>query len=120
MDQSEVMSIVQRMCNTQSAGCRSLNKSADARLLMNEFNISKSAKICEIPVDWDDMVSVMFTIPGDDNYYDLFAGIGYGDKQYHFEVSIAGKFVNGEFKFEDFDVVILPTDYFVNQSAFLL
>lgn len=118
MNQSEVMAIVQRMCSSQSDGCRSLNKSADARLLMDAFFIPKEAKIWEIPVDWDNMIVVVFEIPGDDNCYNLFAGIGCDDKKYHFEISIDGKIIDGKCNLDDFEEIILAPDYFSSKSAF--
>lgn len=102
MTQLQVLEIVGRMCNTQSTDCRSLNKRKDARLLMDIFKIPETAKIREIPLDWDNQILITFEMPNDNNRYCLFAGIG-SDKKYYCEISREGK--------RD-ELIILQDDYF--------
>ena len=96
--QTKIMQIVSEICNTPSANCRSLNKSALARQLLDLANVPQNADIQEIPLDWDNQVVILFLIPNDANYYSLYAGI---DKKgnFHFELSIAGTLKGNEFDF---------------------
>lgn len=68
------MKIVEKICSIESTDCRSLNKSELARKLMDMVNIPQNAKIQEIPLDWNDQVEILFTIPEDKYYYGLNAG----------------------------------------------
>ena len=96
--QTKIMQIVSEICNTPSANCRSLNKSALARQLLDLANVPQNADIQEIPLDWDDQVAILFLIPNDSNYYSLYAGIGKSGN-FHFELSIAGTLNGNEFDF---------------------
>ena len=111
MTKNEVMAVVKRMCNLESIGCRSLNKSKDARILMDGLNVPKNAEIWEIPVDWNDAVLIVFEIPNDHNYYTLFAGIG-TDGNYYYNISIEGTIIDGQIKPFEKDGIILSKDYF--------
>lgn len=110
--EEKIMSIVNKICNIRSASCRSLNKSDLARELMNLANIPENAEIQEIPLDWDNMTEIMFLIPNDTNYYSLFAGIGFCDGNFHFDLSITGKLEGKHFEFFDKEEE-LPIDYFL-------
>lgn len=116
----KIMLIVKKICDMESTNCRNLNKSDLARELMTLANVPKNADIQEIPVDWNNAVVIQFLIPGDDNYYSLFAGIGCVDHKFYFELSIIGKlFENGWFHFFEEDNkkdVILPLDYFIDKN----
>lgn len=68
------MKIVEKICSIESTNCRSLNKSELARKLMDMVNIPQNAEIQEIPLDWNDQVEILFTIPEDKYYYGLNAG----------------------------------------------
>lgn len=68
------MKIVRKICNAESTDCRSLNKSALARKLMDMVSIPNNAEIMEIPLDWNNQVAILFIIPDDNNYYCLYAG----------------------------------------------
>lgn len=68
------MKIVEKICSIESTDCRSLNKSELARKLMDMVNIPQNAEIQEIPLDWNDQVEILFTIPEDKYYYGLNAG----------------------------------------------
>ena len=70
----DFMKIVRKICNVESTDCRSLNKSALARKLMDMASIPNNADIIEIPLDWKNQVAILFIIPDDDNYYCLYAG----------------------------------------------
>lgn len=114
-EKKKIIEIVSKICDTESTNCRSLNKVYLARELMNIANIPTNADICEIPLDWNNQVVVLFLIPEDDNYYSLFAGIG-KDRKFYFELSVTGKLLpNRKFYFyseigkED---VVIPIDYF--------
>lgn len=74
MTNKNFMQIVKAICETTSTNCRSLNKAELARELMDMANIPSNATIEEIPLDWDNQVSICFTIPNDNNYYSLYAG----------------------------------------------
>lgn len=114
-NQNEILLIVDKICNTKSTNCRSLNKSNDARLLMNMFNVPQNAEIGEIPLDWNRQVIILFSIPNNKNYYSIFAGIGL-DNNFYFELTIDGTTdENGIFDFymED-EIIHLKDDYFMN------
>lgn len=113
MNREDVLKIVDRMCATESIGCRALNKSPDARLLMDGLNIPKEAEIWEIPLDWDRQVVVVFGLPNDRNYYCLFAGVG-TDGNFYYRVSIEGRITNGHVQELFDDIIVLPDDYFTN------
>lgn len=101
--ENKVMQLVKQICNVESTDCRSLNKKDLVRELMNLANVPQDADIQEVPVDWDNMVEISFLIPDDNNYYNLFAGIG-TDNNFHFELSIIGKLLdNGYFHFFEED-----------------
>lgn len=110
----KVMEIVRKICDTKSKDCRGLSKSDLARELMNVVNIPQNAKIKEIPIDWGDMVNILFLLPDDKNYYSLFAGIGV-DGVFTFELSIIGILNGSTFHFFEEDGKkdeFLPIDYF--------
>lgn len=118
--ENKVMSIMKRICNTESTSCRGLDQSELARELMNLANIPYNANIQEIPVNWDNMVAINFLIPDDSRYFCLFAGIGI-DGNYHFELSIIGTLLeNGWFHFrqeDDLSDLIIPIDYFIRETT---
>ena len=68
------MEIVKEICSIETTDCRSLNKSEVARKLMDMANIPRNAEIQEIPLDWNNQVETLFTIPEDKYYYGLSAG----------------------------------------------
>lgn len=70
----DFMKIVKEICSIESTNCRSLNKSEVARKLMDMIDIPRSAEIHEIPLDWNNQVAILFTIPDDNRYYCLNAG----------------------------------------------
>lgn len=74
MNNKDFMQIVKAICEITSTDCRSLNKAELARELMDMVNIPSDATIEEIPLDWNNQVSICFTVPNDDNYYALYAG----------------------------------------------
>lgn len=74
MTDKNFMQIVKLICETTATDCRSMNKAELARELMDMVNIPSNAIIEEIPLDWDNQVSICFTVPNDDNYYSLYAG----------------------------------------------
>lgn len=115
--QKYCLEIVNKICTMESKGCRSLNKSEYARVLMAFANIPVDAIIHEIPLDWDNQVEIMFTIPEDkvhkvNYYFALFVGIGC-DGKFHFELYKCGEWSgkNSEFAFYVRDKVI-PSNYF--------
>lgn len=113
----KIMSIVEKICNMKSINCRALNKSELAKKLMKFANIPDDAKIMEIPLDWDNMVNVLFIRENDFNYYSLFAGIGI-DKKFHFDLSITGTYTaEGESYFFDFydNEKEIPINYFMKK-----
>ena len=112
-----ILEVVNKICTMPSKGCRSLNKSEYARVLMGFANVPVDATIHEIPLDWDNQVEVMFTIPEDkvhkvNYYFSLFAGIG-TDGNFHFNLYKCGEWnaKNGNFDFYVRDKQI-PDDYF--------
>lgn len=106
----KVMRLVSEICDMKSTNCRSLNKAVIARKLLNMANVPKNANIQEIPLDWNNQVVILFLVPGDDNYYSLFTGIG-NDGNFYFELTITG-ILNGDM-FEFFDEEKpLNIDYF--------
>lgn len=113
MNKDKVMEIVTAMCNMESEGCRSLNKSNMARKLMNFINVPESASIQEIPLDWDSQVGILFKVPNDNNYYGLYAGMG-KDSNYFFDLTVMGVFdESGEFNFYDTDKQISINHFMV-------
>lgn len=101
--ENKVMQLVKQICNVESTNCKSLNKKDLVRELMNLANVPQNADIQEVPVDWDNMVEVLFLLPDDNNYYNLFAGIGI-DNNFHFGLSIIGNLLdNGYFHFFEED-----------------
>lgn len=119
INKEEVISIVKKMCTMESTNCRGLNKSDLARELMDIVHVPENANIQEIS-DFNNVVVIQFLLPGDDNYYSLFAGIGYIDHKFYFELSIIGKLLkNHWFRFFEEDNKedeILPLDYFVGKK----
>lgn len=98
-EKKKIIEIVSKICDTESTNCRSLNKVYLARELMNIANIPTNADICEIPLNWDNQVVVLFLIPEDNNYYSFFARIG-NDRRFYFELSVTDKLLpNGKFYF---------------------
>ena len=106
----KAMNLVSEICNMKSTNCRSLNKAAIARELLNLANIPKNANIQEIPLDWNNQVVILFLIPGDNNYYSLFAGIG-NDGKFYMELTIAGVLNGNTFEFYD-EEIPLSIDHF--------
>lgn len=97
----EFMKIVREICNVESTDCRSLNKSALARKLMDMVSIPKNAEIMEIPLDWNNQVAILFIIPDDDNYYCLYAG-HWNNNIESMQLVISGTVYRSENRF-DFD-----------------
>lgn len=113
---NKVMQFVEKICNMESVGCRSLNKSSLARELMDMANIPQNADIQEIPLDWNNQVVILFLLPNDKNYYSLFAGIG-TDGKFYFQLSITRKNpCSDKFYFLDEDE-ILPIDFFTKKMS---
>ena len=92
---NKILELVKKIC-TNNSDCRGLNNKEIARELMNIANIPENAEIEEIPLNWNNQVVILFLIPGDKNYYSLFAGIGNDDK-FHFDLSITGTLKNKEY-----------------------
>lgn len=76
--QEKIMEIVRAICNMPATDCRSLNKAAKARELLDLVHVPDTAEIHEIPLDWDEQVEIMFTVPNDKTYYGLTAGMNDG------------------------------------------
>lgn len=115
MNNKNFMHIVKAMCATATTDCRSLNKSELARELMDMVNIPSNATIEEIPLDWNNQVSICFTIPNDNNYYSLYAG-HWNDDTESMSLCIIGTQVHfGFFEFftEEKEVSL---DYFVKNQ----
>ena len=107
---NKILALVKKIC-TNNSDCRGLNNKEMARELMNIANIPGNAEIEEIPLNWNNQVVILFLIPGDKNYYSLFAGIG-NDNEFHFELSITGILQkNGYFDFFA-EEEMLPINYF--------
>jgi len=116
MNKEKVLLLVEQICSTESTNCRSLNKVELAKQLLVLANVPQIATICEIPLDWNSQVVILFTLPNDSNYYSLFSGIG-TDGNFHFELAITGKFEKSDtFNFYDEDEEI-AIDYFLEVSA---
>ena len=111
---NKVMKLVREICSMKSTNCRSLNKAAVARKLLDLANVPKNANIQEIPLDWNNQVVILFLIPGDNNYYSLFAGIG-NDGKFYFELTITGILKGDTFEFFD-EEKTLNIDYFKEKS----
>lgn len=113
----KIMELVEEICTMPSLNCRALNKSGVARKLLDIASVPNNAEIQEIPLDIDNQVEILFTIPDDRNYYALFAGIG-TDGNFHFDLSITGKVrkygKNCFFNFDDEEESI-PIDYFKHE-----
>ena len=106
----KIMRLVSEICDMKSTNCKSLNKAVIARKLLDMANVPKNANIQEIPLDWNNQVVILFLVPGDDNYYSLFTGIG-NDGNFYFELTITG-ILNGDM-FEFFgEEKPLNIDYF--------
>lgn len=107
-----ILELVDRICAMESTNCRGLNKSEEARKLLDIINVPNNAIISEIPLDWNRQVIVLFRIPADNNVYSLFSGIGNNGK-FYFELTIDGTFQN-DGTFVDYfgNGEILPIDYF--------
>lgn len=103
--QEKIMKLVSEICNMKSTNCRSLNKAKIARQLMDLAHVPQEAEIQEIPLDWGNQVEILFLMPDDNNYYNLFAGIG-NDKKFYFELGITGVLSGNMFDFYDEDKVI--------------
>lgn len=114
MKNKNFMQIVKAICETTSTDCRSLNKAELARELMNMVNIPSSATIEEIPLDWNNQVSICFTMPNDNNYYALYAG-HWNDDTESMSLCIIGTQVKSFFEFltEEKEVSL---DYFVKNQ----
>lgn len=110
--ENKVMAIVDRICETESTNCRSLNKSDLAMELFQLAGIdTDSIHIFEIPLDWDRMVAITYIdkTAESGNAYSLFAGIGYTDRKFHFETTIIGTFKR--YKNPDFTGTITELEY---------
>lgn len=94
MDKKAMMTIVANMCAYQSASCRGLDMADMARQLLDMASVPANAKISEIPVSDYNQVVVYFYIPGDSNYYMLFAGDGMDGSKANFKLSIDGTLDN--------------------------
>lgn len=70
----DFIKIVKEICSVKATDCRSLNKIKMARKLMDMVNIPQNAEIQEIPLDWNNQVEILFTVPNDKYYYGLNAG----------------------------------------------
>lgn len=118
MTNKNFMHVVKLICETTSTDCRSLNKAELARELMDMANIPSNATIEEIPPDWDNQVSICFTVPNDNNYYSLYAGHWLDDTK-RMMLCIIGKQVHSGTKtFFDFftEEKEVSLDYFVKNQ----
>lgn len=115
----KIMYVVRKICEMKSTDCRSLNKSKYARYLLNWANVPSNAEIMEIPLDWNNQVVILFTMPKDtvhkvNYYFELFAGIG-TDGKLHFDLSKTGEWYKRG-KWIEFDFYAsntrLPMNYF--------
>lgn len=94
MDKKAMMAIVAKMCAYQSASCRGLDMADMARQLLDMASVPTNAVISEIPVSDYNQVVVYFYIPGDSNYYMLFAGDGIDGSKANFKLSVDGTLGN--------------------------
>lgn len=115
---NKILELVDKICSMDSMNCRSLNKSEEARKLMDIANIPADAIISEIPLDWDRQVVILFCVPNNNHYYELFAGIGL-DGKFYFELSEIGTIIESEtHRYFDFyqehgmENIVLPINYF--------
>ena len=116
--ENKIMKIVDKICAMESFDCRSLNKKDEARKIMDIVEIPNNAIIQEIPLDWDRQIVILFEIPNDEHYYELFAGTG-EDKEFHCELSEIGIIREDCFYFYDEDGIenkLLPINYFKNNK----
>ena len=118
MNPEKFMPLVREICNMQATDCRSLNKAKLAREIMDLVNIPQNAEICEIPLDWDDEVVILFLLPNNKNYYSLGAGHWLDDTE-RMILGITGKLRGKKFKFfeeEGKEDIPLPLDYFQRKN----
>lgn len=118
MKPENFMPLVREICSITPTDCRSLNKAHLARQLMDLVNIPQNAEIYEIPLDWDDEVVILFTLPNDKNYYSLGAG-HWLDGTERLILSITGRWKGRKFKFfeeEGKEDIPLPLDYFQKRN----
>lgn len=107
MDKQKMMAIVNKMCAYQSASCRGLDMADMARELLDMASVPATAVVSEIPVSDGGQVIVYFYVPGDDNYYMLFAGDGCDGSKANFKLYIDGKNpCTDDFYFLDKDIEI--------------
>ena len=119
--EKKILEIIDRICSMESLNCRSLNKSKEARKLMDIVGIPMDAIIHEIPLDWDRQVEIMFTIPKDtlhkvNYYFGLYAGFYNG--KITMELMKCGEWDNKS-RYFDFYIrdKIIPLDYFKHCKA---
>lgn len=112
----KIISLIDDICNMESANCRSLNKSHLARKIMDVFNIPTDAIIHEIPLDWNRQVEILFTIPEDklhkvNYYFGIYAGVT--ENGLVVELQKCGEW-NNKSRYFDFYFrnKIIPIDYF--------
>lgn len=112
MDQTEIIQIIKAICDISSANGSGLNKVDMARKLLDYANVPQNAEIQKIPVSENKQVRILFFVPGDDDYYSLFAGIG-TDGYFYFELSGIGILKEKGLELYD-EEKVLPADYFVS------
>ena len=105
MTQNEKMAIVQNICSSATMGtdCKGLSLKEQATELMKGYGIPTTAKITEIPLYWNNQVSILFTVDG--------------VKECVYELALGNSASDGEF----FEILCmsesgkeLPLDYFAN------
>lgn len=114
MRKAKVLNIVKQMCEIESTDCRSLNKKELARQLLNMAFVPINAEICEIPLDWNNQIVILFMIPKNNTYYSLFAGIG-NDGKFYFKLSKTGILQSNQCFFFFNKEKVLSMDYFRNK-----
>lgn len=87
--EEKVKSLIKEICMGECTVCRGLEKAVLARKLMNFAHVPQNARIWEMTARRDNQVLISFTLPEDDNYYSLFAGIGYDGNSY-FKMAMMG------------------------------
>lgn len=114
----EARFLVTRICSEPGTDCHSLNKAALGRRLLDLFNVPTTAQITEIPLDWGGQVEVCFILPGNANYFSLYAGKWLDGSESCYLAIIGRQREEGEKVWYDFFQIeeILPDDYFKEEK----
>lgn len=108
----DAKTIVETICNMESIGCRSLNKTNEALKLFELVGIdANKIKIVEIPCDWDNNVCIIFKF--ENEYYELYVGEGCNHDGFYFEFAKDDE--NRIYGVND-DEYIMPLEFFLNDN----